>query len=84
MNSFGKSTPAHRSLVATLSKPANKRRNVVLALASLLLLGSGIFLSHKRMRKTIPTIPSKSSCRLPPVVQLTITRALLHSVCKKT
>ena len=59
MRSFGKSTSSHHTLVATLSKPAHKRRNLVLALASLLLLGSGIFLSQQVHAQNYPNHPVK-------------------------
>ena len=59
MTSFGKSSPANRSVAATLSKPAAMRRNMGIALASLLLAGTGIFLSQQAHAQNYPNRPVK-------------------------
>ena len=44
MNSYGQSTYGNGTQAKALSKHASKRRNMVIALASLLVMGTGIFL----------------------------------------
>ena len=59
MNSFRKSTHDKRAQSLALSKPASKRRNMVIALASLLLMGTGIFLSQQAHAQNYPNHPVK-------------------------
>ena len=58
MNSLHTSTSS-RAVAGTLQKPSSKRRNMGLALASLLLIGTGIFLSHQAHAQNYPNRPVK-------------------------
>jgi len=58
MNSLHKSTSS-RVIAGTLQKPSAKRRHMGLALASLLLMGTGIFLSQQAHAQNYPTRPVK-------------------------
>jgi len=58
MNSLHKSTSS-RVIAGTLQKSSAKRRHMGLALASLLLMGTGIFLSQQAHAQNYPTRPVK-------------------------
>ena len=58
MNSLHKSTSS-RAVARNLQKPSAKRRHMALALASLLLMGTGIFLSQQAHAQNYPTRPVK-------------------------
>ena len=58
MNSLHKSTSS-RAVASNLQKPSAKRRHMALALASLLLMGTGIFLSQQAHAQNYPTRPVK-------------------------
>ena len=58
MNSFGKSTSS-RSVAGTLQKPSTTRRKMGFALGSLLLIGTGIFLSQQAHAQNYPNRPVK-------------------------
>ena len=58
MNSLHKSTSC-QVIASTLHKPPAKRRHMGLALASLLLMGTGIFLSQQAHAQNYPTRPVK-------------------------
>ena len=58
MNSLHKSTSS-QVIAGTLQKPSDKRRHMGLALASLLLMGTGIFLSQQSHAQNYPTRPVK-------------------------
>ena len=58
MNSLHKSTSS-QAVAGTLQKPSTKRRNMVIALASLLLMGTGIFLSQQAHAQNYPNRPVK-------------------------
>ena len=59
MSSFGHKTQSHRAGARTLSKPAALRRNMAIALGSLLLVGSGIFWAQKAHAQNYPNHPVK-------------------------
>jgi tripartite-type tricarboxylate transporter receptor subunit TctC len=58
MNSLHTSTSS-RAVAGTLQKSSSKRRNMGLALASLLLIGTGIFLSQQAHAQNYPNRPVK-------------------------
>jgi len=58
MNSLHKSTSS-QVIAGTLQKPSAKRRHMGLALASFLLMGTGIFLSQQSHAQNYPTRPVK-------------------------
>lgn len=58
MNSLHKLTSS-RAVASNLQKPSAKRRRMGLALASLLLMGAGIFLSQQAHAQNYPTRPVK-------------------------
>ena len=58
MNSLHKSTSSP-TVAGTLQKPSAKRRNMVIELASLLLMGTGIFLSQQAHAQNYPNRPVK-------------------------
>ena len=59
MTSFRQSTQANRTSTQALQKTSQTRRNMGLALASLLLMGTGIFLSQQAHAQNYPTRPVK-------------------------
>ena len=59
MTSFRKSTHDKRAQSLALTQPASKRRNLVIALGSLLLMGTGIFLSQQAHAQNYPNHPVK-------------------------
>ncbi len=59
MTSFRQSTQANRTSTQALQKTSQTRRNMGLALASLLFMGTGIFLSQQAHAQNYPTRPVK-------------------------
>jgi tripartite-type tricarboxylate transporter receptor subunit TctC len=59
MTSFRQSTQANRTATQALQKTSQTRRNMGLALATLLLMGTGIFLSQQAHAQNYPTRPVK-------------------------
>ena len=59
MTTFGKSSQSQPAVAGTFQKPAALRRNISLALASLLLVGTGIFLSQQAHAQNYPNRPVK-------------------------
>jgi tripartite-type tricarboxylate transporter receptor subunit TctC len=59
MTSFRQSTQANRTSTQALQKTSHTRRNMGLALASLLFMGTGIFLSQQAHAQNYPTRPVK-------------------------
>ena len=59
MNSYSQSTHGNGTQAKVLSKHASKRRNMVIALASLLVMGTGIFLSQQAHAQNYPNRPVK-------------------------
>jgi tripartite-type tricarboxylate transporter receptor subunit TctC len=59
MSSFGHKHPSNRAVARALSKPAALRRNMAIALGSLLLVGSGIFWAQKAHAQNYPNHPVK-------------------------
>jgi tripartite-type tricarboxylate transporter receptor subunit TctC len=59
MTSFRQSTQANRTATQALQKTSHTRRNMGLALATLLLMGTGIFLSQQAHAQNYPTRPVK-------------------------
>lgn len=59
MTSFRQSTQANRTSTQALQKTSQTRRNMWLALASLLFIGTGIFLSQQAHAQNYPTRPVK-------------------------
>ena len=59
MTTFGKSSQSQPAVAGTFQKPVALRRNISLALASLLLVGTGIFLSQQAHAQNYPNRPVK-------------------------
>ena len=59
MTSFRQSNQTNRTSTQALQKTSNTRRNMGLALASLLFVGTGIFLSQQAHAQNYPTRPVK-------------------------
>jgi tripartite-type tricarboxylate transporter receptor subunit TctC len=59
MTTFGKSSQSQPAVAGTFQKPAALRRNISVALASLLLVGTGIFLSQQAHAQNYPNRPVK-------------------------
>ena len=59
MTIFKQATPSSRAVARTLNKPAAMRRKMGIALASLLLMGTGIFLSQQAHAQNYPNHPVK-------------------------
>jgi tripartite-type tricarboxylate transporter receptor subunit TctC len=59
MSSFRHTPRSSPSAAQALQKPSQARRNMTLALASLFLMGTGIFLSQQAHAQNYPTRPVK-------------------------
>jgi tripartite-type tricarboxylate transporter receptor subunit TctC len=59
MTTFGKSSQSQHSVAGIFQKPVASRRNISLALASLLWVGTGIFLSQQAHAQNYPNRPVK-------------------------
>ena len=59
MTTFRQSNQSNRTATQAIEKPSKARRNMGLALASLLFVGTGIFLSQQAHAQNYPNRPVK-------------------------